>query len=81
MELSELWPLEKNLAWRNYKVQVKELKDSTILILTRDNNILDCFAFKDVENCGFRFTEVTHERGVVRAIFHRRNENKFLDLA
>jgi hypothetical protein len=77
----ELLALEKTLAWREYKVDVVERTNYTILTLSRENNVLDQFAFKDIEDCGFTFAEVLLENGLIEAIFHRNEENRFPDLA
>lgn len=76
----ELGPLQKILAWREYKVEAVEHASYTILTLSREKNVLDYFAFKDVEKCGFKFIELILENGLINAIFHRNEETRFPDL-
>jgi hypothetical protein len=74
--------LKRSLADRQYQIEVVENDGYTVIILSRMKDVLDYSAFIEIEDCGFRFTEVhIDDDGHVKAIFHRNeNEGRFPDL-
>jgi hypothetical protein len=79
----ELEILKRSLTHRDYDVRFVQREDYSLLVLSREKNILDRTAFYEIEDCGFRFTEVRLDKdGHVKAMFHRDEEKgRFSDLA
>lgn len=71
----ELEMLKRSLAHRNYDVRFVQNKGHMVLVLSKERNVLDRTAFYEIEDCGFRFTEVRLDKdGNVKAIFNKDEE-------
>ena len=71
----ELDLLRRSLAHREYEVMFVHNVDNTVIVLSKPKNVLDRTAFYEIEDCGFRFTEVRLDKdGHVKALFQRDKE-------
>lgn len=79
----ELEILKRSLTHRDYDVRFVENEGQMVLVLSTEKNVLDRTAFYEIEDCGFRFTEVRLDKdGHVKAIFYKDEEKgSFSDLA
>jgi hypothetical protein len=82
----ELRLLRKSLGYRGYELKIVCHEDDTVLILSRNTNMLERTAFLEIEDCGFSFSEVKlddyDDNGRrIKAIFHRYEKDGFSDLA